>query len=465
MLVINLNIKNKFKSIEFKSLLFIVSFNISIILILWIFEIVFFNYLYKNYQIKTLNNIVEEFNNNEEDVFVLAEELAYKNEVCISVVDDNLIKFNYNTMQVGCALTNNNYITKKIKDFVSSDDYSEYYKINSRNGKTNGILYAFKLNNKNVFIYSSLINGSNFIKIFKTQIVYFILIVIICSCIVSLFIARSITKPIKEITKKAKNLGEGKYDNKFPKNGLLEIDTLSYTLEEVQKELTKNDEVKRDLMANVSHDLKTPLTMIKAYAEMLKDFSYDDKSKRDEHLNIIIEEVDRLNVLVNDILELSKTQANECMYNYEEYDLVKEIKKIIKRYDITKEMENYKFKLELPKKAIVVADKNKINQVIYNLINNAINYTGKDKLVTIRVTKEDNSYLVEIIDTGKGIKKEEIPYIWDKYYKSDKNHQRNVISTGLGLSIVKEILNKHNFEYGVVSKVNYGSTFYFKINL
>ena len=336
MLVINLNIKNKFKSIEFKSLLFIVSFNISIILILWIFEIVFFNYLYKNYQIKTLNNIVEEFNNNEEDVFVLAEELAYKNEVCISVVDDNLIKFNYNTMQVGCALTNNNYITKKIKDFVSSDDYSEYYKINSRNGKTNGILYAFKLNNKNVFIYSSLINGSNFIKIFKTQIVYFILIVIICSCIVSLFIARSITKPIKEITKKAKNLGEGKYDNKFPKNGLLEIDTLSYTLEEVQKELTKNDEVKRDLMANVSHDLKTPLTMIKAYAEMLKDFSYDDKSKRDEHLNIIIEEVDRLNVLVNDILELSKTQANECMYNYEEYDLVKEIKKIIKRYDITK---------------------------------------------------------------------------------------------------------------------------------
>ena len=127
--------------------------------------------------------------------------------------------------------------------------------------------------------------------------------------------------------------------------------------------------------------------------------------------------------------------------------------------------EQYKFILDLPKKVIIKADREKINQVIYNLLNNAINYTGKDKLVKIRVTKEDADYLVEIIDTGKGIKKEEIPFIWDKYYKNDKNHQRNVVSTGLGLSIVKEILNKHNFEYGVKSEINKGSTFYFKINI
>ena len=130
-----------------------------------------------------------------------------------------------------------------------------------------------------------------------------------------------------------------------------------------------------------------------------------------------------------------------------------------------KETEQYHFILDLPKKAIVNADKNKINQVIYNLLNNAINYTGNDKKVTIKVTKEERDYLIEVIDTGKGIKKEEIPYIWDKYYKNEKHHKRNVISTGLGLSIVKEILNKHNFEYGVTSKINDGSTFYFRINL
>ena len=205
--------------------------------------------------------------------------------------------------------------------------------------------------------------------------------------------------------------------------------------------------------------------MIKAYAEMIKDISYKDEKKMNEHLDIIIDESDRLTNLVNDVLELSKVQNDSYMYNYEEYDLVKEIKNIIKKYEVMEYLEKYNFEVNMPKKAIVKADKEKINQVIYNLLNNAINYTGDDKLVKINVIKEENSYLVEIVDTGKGIKSKEIPYIWDKYYKNDKNHQRNVVSTGLGLSIVKEILNKHNFEYGVKSKINHGSTFYFRINL
>ena len=274
-----------------------------------------------------------------------------------------------------------------------------------------------------------------------------------------------ITKPIREITSKAKGLGQGGYNIKFPKNGITEIDTLSVTLEDVQKELSKNDEIKRDLMANVSHDLKTPLTMIKAYAEMIRDISYKNPKEMNEHLNVIMEESDRLTILVNDILELSKTQSEVNMYNYEEYDLIKEIKKIVKRYKLMEDLEEYKFILDMPKKAIVKADKNKINQVIYNLLNNAINYTGDDKLVKINVLKKDDSYLVEIIDTGKGIKKEELPFIWDKYYKNEKKHKRNKVGTGLGLSIVKEILNKHNFEYGVSSKIGKGSIFYFKINL
>ena len=112
---------------------------------------------------------------------------------------------------------------------------------------------------------------------------------------------------------------------------------------------------------------------------------------------------------------------------------------------------------------MVIADQKKLNQVIYNLINNAINYTGEDKTVTIHVKKEKDSYLVEIMDTGKGIKKEDIAFIWDKYYKNDKNHRRNVVGTGLGLSIVKSILEAHHFKYGVKSIVNKGTTFYFYV--
>ena len=219
----------------------------------------------------------------------------------------------------------------------------------------------------------------------------------------------------------------------------------------------KLQNLQRDLLANVSHDLKTPLTMIKAYAEMIKDISYKDKDKMNEHLNIIIDETDRLTILVNDILNLSKLQAKAEQLNIEKYDIVQEIKTIIKRYDIIKETENYDFVLDLPDKLLVSADKNKINQVIYNLINNAINFTGEDKKVIIKVTKDKK---IEITDTGKGIKKEEIDTIWNRYYKTNKKHKRNVISTGLGLSIVKEILLKHNFKYGVDSS-RHGTTFYF----
>ncbi len=461
-----MKIKDKIKGIEFKSLLFILIFNVGIILFIWFYMSFVFNFLYKNYQIKRLNEIVNVYKESNEDTYILSEKLAYDNEVCIRVIDDNYVTFNYNTMQNGCILKENNRaLNKIINNFSTGNEISNYYPIYNYATKTNGILYAIKTNQKNVFIYSNLESASGFVRMFKGQLIYFVLLMIICSILISMFIARKTTKPIKEITAKAKNIGLGKYDNKFPKNGVLEIEELSKTLEEVQNELKKSDKVKRDLMANVSHDLKTPLTMIKAYAEMIKDISYKDPKKMQEHLDIIGEEVDRLTNLVNDILEMSKVESNEYLYNYENYDLVKEIKKIIKRYEVMEYLENYNFILEMPKKVMVNADKEKINQVIYNLLNNAINYTGKDKIVKIKITKEEKDYLVEIIDTGKGIKKEELPYIWDKYYKNEKNHQRNIVSTGLGLSIVKEILSKHNFEYGVNTKINKGSTFYFKIPL
>ena len=141
-----------------------------------------------------------------------------------------------------------------------------------------------------------------------------------------------------------------------------------------------------------------------------------------------------------------------------------EVKSILNRYQIIKETENYKLILNAPEIAVVHADKNKINQVLYNLINNAINYTGEDLTVKINITENRNNYLVEVIDSGKGIDKKDIKQIWTKYYKDEKNHKRNVVGTGLGLSIVQNILVKHNFKYGVESTKNKGTKFYFYIS-
>ena len=218
------------------------------------------------------------------------------------------------------------------------------------------------------------------------------------------------------------------------------------------------------MLANVSHDLKTPLTMIKAYAEMARDLNKDNEEKRTDNLNVIIEESDRLNSLVNNILELSKSEKNMDTLTRENFSINELITKVLHRFDYLTE-EGYTLKFVSKKEYIIYADIQKIEQVIYNLVINAVNYTGKDKKVTVKIEENKGYIRVYVIDTGKGIDESEINLIWDKYYKNEKNHQRNKIGTGLGLSIVKNILIKHNYNYGVISTKGKGSKFYFDINI
>ena len=167
------------------------------------------------------------------------------------------------------------------------------------------------------------------------------------------------------MNEKAKKLANGNYDFTFDNNSnIYEIDELANTLNYAKKELAETDELRRDLLANVSHDLKTPLTMIKGYAEMIRDLNSDNVEKRNANLNVIIEESERLNILVNDLLTLSKIQANKDILEKEDFDIVELINNIIKRYSIYKDTEGYIFEVNTPDKVIVNADKKKIEQVI-----------------------------------------------------------------------------------------------------
>lgn len=459
--------KKRKTSIQSKTLIYLLVFNVVIILLLWICQAWIFDFYYEKEQISNMDNIVSSIKDaNETELDNLLQDISYQNEVCILVIDDYGNYNSYNTNMKGCALKNENTKVQELMvNFINADANFKAYQFVNDDKQVAALLYGLKNNNQYTFIYSNLEDISDFTLIIKQQLMYVCFLGIFVAVTISIFLSTKLTDPIAEITKKAKKLGNGDYNVEFKESGIKEIDELAQTLTQAQKEMAKTDELRRDLMANVSHDLKTPLTMIKAYAEMIKDISYKDRKKMNEHLDIIVDETDRLTVLVNDILDLSKMQSNADTLKLEKFNLAEEIKSIINRYQIIKETEQYTFNIEMPEEIWIKADKKKINQVIYNLINNAINYTGDDKLVTIRVTKQKRSYLVEIIDTGKGIKEEEIPYIWDKYYKSDKKHQRNVVSTGLGLSIVKQILELHDFEYGVKSVLKKGSTFYFKIKI
>lgn len=458
-----MNTKKKSASMSSKTLLYLIVFSVCILLSLWFFQIVYIKYSYRDYQLKKMDSLAKSIeNSNFSNTLKKLESIAYEDEVCMEYHIGDKIYY-YNTLMNGCALGKNNETILSIENaFLQSDQKKRAHRLVNEDYNAEAYLYEIKVGDGAVFLYRTLEDVSKANVLLKNQLIYLTIIAIIFACMIAYFLSKKLTSSLQDVTKKARKLGSG-VPVDFPTYDILEVNELSSVLTSAQSEMLKTDELRRDLLANVSHDLKTPLTMIKAYAEMVRDISYKDDKKREEHLNIIIDETDRLNILVNDLLELSKLQANAEVINLETFDLILEINSILKRYEIIKETENYHFILQAPKKALVVADRKKINQVIYNLINNAINYTGDDKTVSITIKKTRDSYGVFIKDSGKGIEESELPFIWDKYYKNDKNHKRNVVSSGIGLSIVKSILVSHNFKYGVESKINSGTTFYFYI--
>ena len=431
-----------------------------IVLFLWLFQVIFINKYYelsKTDQIK--KTTLEIIRNYDEDVDYL-DKISYEDNVCIEIVKNRMTIYSSNESNRGCLISNYQYKN----DFFDSDVNEKTYKLINPLFDTKTLIYAKKYNDDiTIFVNASLEPLDTTISILSNQLIIVTIIVSLLAFVIGYFISKRISKPIEKMNKNALKLANGDYNFKFDNNSKIsEIDELADTLNYAKNELEHTDELRRDLLANVSHDLKTPLTMIKGYAEMIRDLNYNNEEKRNANLNVIIEESERLNVLVEDLLTLSKIQANKDTINKEEFDLVALINNVIKRYSIYKEIEGYVFELNMPDEVIINADKKKIEQVIYNLINNAINYTGKDNKVIINVIK-GKKIRVEIKDTGKGIKKEDLPHIWEKYYHSKKKHKRNVIGTGIGLSIVKTILESHNFKYGVISKLNKGTTFYFEI--
>ena len=456
----------KSRSIGFKTLFYLILFSVFILLLLWGTQLVLTDYLYEKYQIKDMNKIAMEISETDyDDLHENLSKIVYNNAVCIEYIDELGRKTLYNDASTGCLLgKNNKALLKQKRQLYDSGKEMNAVRLINPDYESSALLYGIEVEGGYVFLFTMLSNVNKNYNLVKDQLIYITIVVILLAIVLSIVLSKVFSEPIVKITEKSKLLAKGNYNVEFEKDGVKEIDELADTLNYLKSEVSKTDQYRRDLMANVSHDLKTPLTMIKAYAEMVRDITYKDKKKREENLNVIIDETDRLNLLVGDILSLSKLQSNSTTLEPEVFNLKDEIEGILRRYDYLKETEGYNIIAEVPDDVIVNADKNKINQVIYNLINNALNYTGDDKNVYIRVTDNKRNYLIEIIDTGKGIDKEDIEHIWDKYYKKEKNHKRNVIGTGLGLSIVKGILECHNMTYGVRSQKDKGSVFYFQID-
>ncbi|MCL2675363.1 MAG: HAMP domain-containing histidine kinase [Firmicutes bacterium] len=291
------------------------------------------------------------------------------------------------------------------------------------------------------------------------------ILIVILSLIFAFLMSALISNPITKISKRAEKFAQGDYTTRFGRGSIKEINNLAATLDFAAEEISKTEELRREFIANISHDLRTPLTMIRAYAEMIRDISGKNAQKREQHSQVIIDEAERLSLLVEDIQKLSKIQSGLDIVKAVPFDLDEFCSSTLGRFEIMRERYGYKLIYESGGKNVVEADKEKISQVLYNLIGNALNYTDKQsKKVIIRQFKRSAVAVVEVEDNGKGIAEEDMDAVWDRYYRLNQQ-KRSVVGSGLGLSIVKNILVAHGAEYGIKSEVGKGTVFWFALPL
>ena len=482
----NTKIKFDAKSIKFRLWIYFAAFAIGLVLLIWILQIFFLSNYYEHMKISEVNHIATSichaYTNDDDDLTEKIQELSVSNDFYVMMESggqlllfmpesDSILpvyKYKNEVPQLKSMLAkaseNGEAASKKNKNGSVS------FKINTGFEGYSTLAYACYIDNTAgdetiLYIFSPLYPVSSTIDILKDQLFYVTIIAIIGAFLLALYFANRISKPIKRITHTAKDMGSGNYNVKFVGNSYSEINNLAATLNTAAYELGNADIRQKDLVANVSHDLKTPLTMIKSYAEMIRDLSGDNPEKRNAHLQVIIDESDRMSNLVSDMSTITAMQQKKIVLEKSEFDLSELSASILATYDIYQEQQGYDFVFNAPRDCIVCADRKRISQVISNLTSNAVKYCGEDKYIALTIRKVGKKYRLEVSDHGSGIKPEELPHVWDRYYKTSTNYVRETTGTGLGLSIVKEILTLHSAEYGVESKLGKGTTFWFELDI
>ena len=301
--------------------------------------------------------------------------------------------------------------------------------------------------------------------ILSSQLKIITLIVFILAALISILIAISIARPLSRITVASRELSKNRFPDDCKGGSYSETRELAETLRKTATELNKAENLRREFIGNISHDLRTPMTMIKAYAEAVRDLPDDDPARKNKDLSIIIHESDRLAELIKDLLELSKLESGSSALDLGRFSLTALIREVLASYKLYQDRDGYAFSFDYDQEIMVLADKRKLEQVLHNLIHNAIIHTGTSHRVAIRQISAEDKARIEIIDSGEGIPEEQLPHIWDRYFKIKANTGRAEDGSGLGLSIVKSALELHGASYGAENSPQGGAVFWFELSL
>jgi signal transduction histidine kinase len=381
--------------------------------------------------------------------------------------------FNVN-QDIDYLVENDRYYIATSVDSATSTEYLEMWGV---------------LDSGNMFLISSPLESiRDSVKISNRFLAYVGIVVAILSVFIIWIVSARITKPITELTKISEKMTDLDFDTKYNSKSRDEIDLLGENINELSSALEKtiselktaNNELKRDIekkeqtdemrkefLSNVSHELKTPLALIQGYAEGLKEgINDDDKESRDFYCEVIIDEAGKMNNMVKKLLDLNQLEFGYDVVTMERFDIVALISNFLTSAEILINQNGVNVKHDIIPPVYVWADEFKTEEVVRNFFSNAINHVNGDKIIEIkyRLIEQENSnkVRVSVFNTGEPIPDESLPHIWEKFYKVDKARTREYGGSGVGLSIVKAIMESMNQEYGVINYTN-GVEFWFEL--
>jgi len=456
-------------------------FSVVVLGALWLTHTVFMDDLYKNVRLSELDRCADglagaDFGDYED----AANSLSEKYNICITVYR---IKNGKGSAVVTSHVDGGCFIHNLTPESVHNDElltrlYREAQRAGDAGYRENVSVPGEDKTDSFVgdILYSRVISrgSTEYMLLFNTEIypldstvssirmmlIYISILLVIVAAIMSLFLARRMSSAVTKMSREAGRLALGDYNVRFDGGSMRELCELSDVLNHAASELSGLDRMQKDLIANVSHDLRTPLTLISGYSEVMRDIPGEMTA---DNMQVIIDESARLTSLVNDMLDMSRFISGSHTITSERFSLTEAVRETVDRYNKMCENSGYNVEFEYDCEAYVEADRSAIVRVIYNLMNNAVNYTGDDKQVTVRQICSGNVCRIEFTDSGCGIAEEDLPRIWERYYRANEFHKRSVVGTGLGLSIVKNILALHKARFGVRSRVGHGSTFWFEL--
>lgn len=452
--------------------------------ILWLFQTILLNPFYRNIRLRQITNLADTYASQltSPNFYPMLVRSARQNDSCVIIATENGVLYSVDVAP-SCLihrLPNYNYeyfynLTKEnggqyilsIKMNEAQTTSPNFYKGSKASANENAetIVYS-RLVQVEQQEYCIIINATlepitATVTTLRFQLLIISVLFLLIAAILALILSNIISSPLIALNKKSKLLGKFDQAADFTVKGYREVSELGDTLTHAANELQKTDRLQRELVANISHDLRTPLTMIAGYAEIMRDIPDENTP---ENAQIILDEARRLSTIVSDVLDVSRIQSGSEPIVKERFDLTHDTKEICRRFLLMTEREGYHIQYAIPDiPCFVLADRMMISRVIYNLINNAVTHTGESRTISVTLSIHNKAVRISVADDGPGIPDDQLDFIWERYYKIDKAHKRAAVGSGLGLSIVKTILSMHNATYGVASSVGKGSVFWFEL--